>query len=78
MGMNGGDLDEADMIVRLESATAQIDSLVFLLQALREGTDLEARMLLDQLRACSDVQSFARTMRRRGARDGAEVPRARD
>lgn len=71
--MNGDSLDEEDMILRLESANAQIDSLVFLLRALREGTELEARMLLDQLRACTDVQSFARTMRRRGAQDGEEV-----
>lgn len=65
--------DVRDMELRLESANAEIDSLVFLLQAMREGTELEARMLLEQLRACGDIQSFARTMRRRGAQDGAEL-----
>ena len=59
----------------LERANTDVDSLVFLLRAFRESTELEARMLLSQLRACDDVQAFAETMRRRGATNGAEVRR---
>ena len=66
-------LEVRDMELRLESANAELDSLVFLLQAMREGTEVEARILLEQLRACGDIRAFAQMMRRRGATDGAQV-----
>lgn len=54
-----------EMERRLFTTNRELDSLVHVLDTLRQAPEVEARAMLAELRSCENIQEFARTIRRR-------------
>ena len=54
------------MELALQATNADLESLLHVLDTLRQAPELEARAMLAELRSCDNIQDFARAMRRRG------------
>ena len=66
-----------ELQLQVQHVNEELDSLTYILLALREGTEHEARVLLDHIRASNDVdiRALANTLRTRDLAEGRVVRR---